>query len=897
MRSERKIWAGLLAAAVAGTTWLVPQTASAAASDLIISEYVEGSSFNKAIELFNGTDAAIDLSQYRLALFSNGGTTQTGSVTLSGTLAVGDVHVVAHGDAVLGGFAPDQRSTAAINFNGDDAVVLYKGDAVVDSFGQVGARENWGLDVTLVRNASVTAGDTDPTDAFSAAAEWTSYPRDTFTYLGSHTMDGVTPGEDPTDPGEDPTDPGEDPTDPAAQCSLEATPIGTVQGSGASTTMAGQSVTVQGVVVGDFQTGGFNGYYLQDEGDDDPATSDGIFVFDRNQVAGDVTEGDVVRLTGTVSEYFGMTQLTASAAVDCGEGTLPEPTVIDFPNTDFERYEGMYVTFAEPLTILELYQFGRYGQIAVGPERQFQPTALYDPETAEARAEYEANLANRVLIDDGRSTQNPPAIHPATLEPLTMDTLFRAGDRIDGLAGVLDFRFDNWAIQPTLPGTIEHVNERPAVPEVGGDFQVGSFNVLNYFTTLGSRGAETAEEFQRQEAKIVTAINKADAAIIALNEIENNGTAVGVLVDALNEAAGYEKWAALETGVIGTDEITTAFIYQPAIVATVGDFDTLTSADDPRFDDSRSRPTLAQTFEHLASGELVTVAANHLKSKGSACGDPSESTLGYLVGNCNETRTEAAEAMVDWLEGDAIGVAETDNILIVGDLNSYDHEAPIQVFEAAGYTDLTKLFEGERAYSYVFDGQLGYLDYALANEALLEKVTGTATWHINSDELPLIDYTMKFKAPAEDALYAPDEFRSSDHDPVLVGIDFAEPVPAEADVVLNEVKPNGRHAFVELYNAGDADADLDGFVLTDGRGRSYELSGTIEAGDHLVLDRDELGLKLRGEDTVALTAEGAEIGSFTWEGAPGSGSYSLCGGEFVRTEATAGAINACVVEG
>ncbi|SDL43506.1 ExeM/NucH family extracellular endonuclease [Tessaracoccus oleiagri] len=888
MRSERKIWAGLLAAAVAGTTWLVPQTASAAASDLIISEYVEGSSFNKAIELFNGTESTIDLSQYRLALFSNGGTTQTASVTLTGTLAPGDVHVVAHGDATLGGFSPDQRNSSAINFNGDDAVVLYKGDAVIDSFGQVGVRANFGTDVTLVRNASVTAGDTNTTDAFSAAAEWASYPSNTFSYLGSHTMDGVTPGEDPTDPGEDPTD-------PVDQCELEATAIGAVQGSGDATTMGGQSVTVQGVVVGDFQTGGFNGYYLQDEGDDDPATSDGIFVFDRNQLAGDVAEGDVVRLTGTASEYFGMTQLTATAAVDCGEGALPEPTVIDFPNTDFERYEGMYVTFAEPLTILELYQYGRYGQIAVGPERQFQATALYSPETAEARAEYEANLVNRVLIDDGRSTQNPSAIHPATLEPLTMDTLFRAGDRIDGVAGVLDYRFDNWAIQPTTAGTIEHVNERPSVPEVGGDFQVGSFNVLNYFTTLGSRGAETAEEFERQEAKIVTAINKADAAIIALNEIENNGTAVGVLVEALNEAAGYEKWAALETGVIGTDEITTAFIYQPAIVRTVGDFDTLTSADDPRFDDTRSRPTLAQTFEHLASGELITVAANHLKSKGSACGDPSEATLGYLVGNCNETRTEAAEAMVDWLEGDTIGVEKTENILIVGDLNSYDHEDPIKVFEAAGYTDLTKLYEGERAYSYVFDGQLGYLDYALANEALLDNVTGTETWHINADELPLIDYTMKFKAPAEDALYAPDEFRSSDHDPVLVGVDFDEP---QADLVLNEVKPTGRLAFVELLNAGDGDADLDGLTLTDGRGRTYELSGTLEAGAYLVLDQEDLGFKLRGEDTVVISdGEGAEVDSFAWEGAPGNGSYSLCDGEFVRAEATAGAINACVVDG
>lgn len=769
MRPGRRIWAGLLSLSVVATGWMAPTNAFAAASDLIISEYVEGSSSNKAIELYNGTEAAIDLSQYRIELYANGATSPNNTTQLAGTLAPGETFVVVNGNAGAELKALADMNGSATNFNGDDVLLLMKGDTLVDSFGQLGVAEKWGENVTLVRKPSIVAGDIDASNPFDPTAEWTAYPIDTFTNLGSHTMDGSDPG-DPGDP-EDPIDP-----DPGQSCDDPATLIGEVQGDGDATPMNGQTVTIQGTVVGDFQEGGFNGYYVQDAGDDNPATSDGIFVYDRNKVAGDVAEGDVVRITGTASEHYGMTQVTAASAVDCGTAELPEPTVIDFPNTTFEATEGMLVTFAKPLTVLELYQFGRYGQIAVGPERQFQPTAVFAPDTAEARQMYQANLDNRVLIDDGRSNQNPsPAMHPALLEPLTMDNLFRGGDQISGVAGILDYRFDAWAIQPTQAGTIESVNPRPDVPEVGGDLQVASANVLNYFTTLNSRGARTDVELQRQQDKIVAELNELDAAIIGLNEIENNGTALETLVAALNEAAGSDQWAPLVTGRIGTDEITTAIIYQPAVVEPVGDFDTLTSADDPRFIDTKNRPTLAQTFEHLASGETLTVAVNHLKSKGSACGDPSEATLGHLVGNCQETRVAAVEAMTDWLAGDAIGVEKSEHVIVLGDMNSYDHEDPIKVFEAAGYTDLAKEYQGEYAYSYVFDGQLGYLDYALANEAMAAKVVGAADWHINSDELPLIDYSMQYKQPNEQALYAPDAFRSSDHDPVLVGIAFGEP--------------------------------------------------------------------------------------------------------------------------
>jgi len=180
---------------------------------------------------------------------------------------------------------------------------------------------------------------------------------------------------------------------------------------------------------------------------------------------------------------------------------------------------------------------------------------------------------------------------------------------------------------------------------------------------------------------------------------------------------------------------------------------------------------LAQSFLDPTTGGVFTVAVNHLKSKGSDCNDIDDPDLGDGAGNCNLTRKTAAEALVDWLATDPTGSGDTD-ALIIGDLNSYDKEDPIDVLVAGGYTDLVYQYEGEYAYSYVFDGQIGYLDHALANAALLDEVTGTTAWHINADEPDLIDYDMSFKLDPQDALYAPDPYRSSDHDPVIVGLNL-----------------------------------------------------------------------------------------------------------------------------
>jgi hypothetical protein len=587
-------------------------------------------------------------------------------------------------------------------------------------------------------------------------------------------------------------------TPPPEACGDAYTPIYTIQGDGASTLLDGTEVATEGVVVGDFQVGGKRGFYLQDAiGDGNPATSDGIFVY---YTTVDYSVGDHVRVRGFADEYYGLTQITSiSQTWLCGTGFTVTPTTIALPVTTldyFEPYESMLVTFPQDLVISEYFNFDRYGEIVLTSMRHVTPTALYEPGSLEQAAAAEAYLLDRITLDDGRTTQNPdPAYHPNG-EIFDMDNLFRGGDLVTNVTGVLDYSYDLWRIQPTKGADYTSTNIRPDLPEdVGGNIKVASFNVLNYFSTIDTgdwicgpsedmecRGADTTEEFIRQRNKIFNALSIIDADIVGLMEIENHVTDAAVMdfVDGLNNVVGSGTYAYIDTGFIGTDAIKVAIIYKPANVAPVGNFAILDSTVDPRFDDTKNRPTLAQTFQDSDNGGLVTVAVNHLKSKGSPCDDIGDPDQDDGAGNCNLTRKAAAEAMVDWLATDPTGSGSF-NTLIIGDLNSYDKEDPIDAIlmgpddtlsTADDYTDMVFANLGDSAYGYVFDGQIGYLDYALANSNLVPKISGTTIWHINADEPDLIDYDMSYKADAQDLLYAPDAYRSSDHDPVIIGLNL-----------------------------------------------------------------------------------------------------------------------------
>ena len=345
----------------------------------------------------------------------------------------------------------------------------------------------------------------------------------------------------------------------------------------------------------------------------------------------------------------------------------------------------------------------------------------------------------------------------------------------------MGYAFGAYEIHPTETVTFTRVNAREDAPsDVGGTHTVASFNVLNYFVTLDTgspicgptggldcRGADNEVEFNRQRTKIITALLAMDADVIGLMEIENHPTddAVKDLVSGLNAIAGAGTYAYIDTGTIGTDAIKVALLYKPAQVVPDGSHAILDSSVDATFLDTKNRPVLAQTFADVVTGQKFTVAVNHLKSKGSDCDDVSDPDTGDGQGNCNLTRTAAATALVNWLATDPTS-SDSNAFLIIGDLNSYAMEDPIDAIKAAGYTDL--LASLTDPYSYVFSGQSGYLDHALANGPMSTMVTGVTIWHINTDEPAALDYN-DYNQPE---LYQPDQYRASDHDPIFVGLDL-----------------------------------------------------------------------------------------------------------------------------
>lgn len=834
--------------------------AAAASGDLFISEYVEGSSNNKAIEIYNPGTTAVDLAAtgYKLQQYSNGSATVSLTINLAGTVAPGDVFVFSHSLANAAILAQADQSANLGLFNGNDAVALVKGTEIVDVIGQIGVDPGtqWGtglastMDNTLRRNASIVQGDTNGADPFDPAVEWTGYASDTFDGVGWHLT--------PPDP---------DP-EPVADCAASPVTIGSVQGSGAASPIPGQDVLIEGVVVGDFQTGGFDGYYVQDAGDGNAATSDGIFVFAPGGAP--VNVGDSVSVAGEVAEFFGLTQVVAADVEVCATGqALPTATPLTLPATSAQReaLEGMYVTLPQNLAIGETFEYGRFGTITLTNGRLDTPTAVVEPGAA-ANALAAANIENSITLDDGRGSQNPdPAIHPDGAV-FTLDHSFRSGDLVQNATGILDYRFDTWGVQPTEGADFTVANARTGVPDVGGDLRISSFNVLNYFTSIDPtpansgdddyyRGADTAEEFQRQQDKIVAALAAIDADVFGLLEIENNGTAVQALADALNAKVGAGTYVPVTTGVIGTDAITTAVIYKPSTVAPVGTYQLMTSAVDPTWSDARHRPAVTQRFASTETGEEFVVSVNHLKSKGSACSESPDLDDGQ--GNCSASRTAAATALTKWLNET---VAPDGRAIVIGDLNSYDHEESIDAFARGGFTDLEKQFNGEHAYSYVFDGQLGYLDYALAQPALTADVSAVASWHINSDEPSLIDYDMSFKLPAQDALYAPDAYRSSDHDPVIVGLNLTPPdttdptieVTADPELIW---PPNNKMRTVQFsIDAADDRGDV-----------------TVELTD-VSVSRANASWTQVDDDTFTVKAAKGAVYRFTWTATDAAGNTS-----------------------
>ncbi|MEM8617026.1 MAG: ExeM/NucH family extracellular endonuclease, partial [Pseudomonadota bacterium] len=555
---------------------------------------------------------------------------------------------------------------------------------------------------------------------------------------------------------------------------VQALTIGAIQGTTDTSGFVGQTVTISAIVTGDHQTGtgedgDLEGFFMQDGGDGNALTSDGIFVYDGNTtLAVDVSKGDRVSVTGIVSERFGKTVIDVSQGgsvtiTNAGEVTdiTTLITTIDMSTigartaggdyrADFEAYESMLVDFQQTLTVTEVRDLDDFGEFLVSadgiPLSFTQQANNADINAVNFDAYLQQAGSQMFLIDDGQNGVGNPIIWPDG--SLGTDDGFRNGSTIADAFGIMDFGFSNFRLQVvdtdndndiTDEITIDTTaNARPMSVGVDGELVIASVNVENFFSTLGSRGAQTAAELARQTDKVVEGLAAIDADIFGLQEIENDfnfdGTsALEVLVNALNAKVGAGTYAFVDPGVtaIGSDAIATAFIYKVGTVEVTSGTSTAILSDTDLAGlgitdlgdlgsvfngSSTNRNPLAVSFTELATGHSFTAVNNHLKSKGGT-GTGANADQNDGVASFNEVRLIGLQAIDAWLATNPTGLNDADNI-IIGDLNAYAMEDPINYLVTNGYVDLNMSAVGSSDYGYWFDAFAGTLDYGIANAAL-----------------------------------------------------------------------------------------------------------------------------------------------------------------------------------
>lgn len=521
----------------------------------------------------------------------------------------------------------------------------------------------------------------------------------------------------------------------------------------------GRSVSVEAIVsyVALSQCG-LGGYFLAAEGGDDgdPQTSAGLFVYAPGAHA--VEAGARLRVDGLVREHFGRTELVEDRVWALGDpGLEAVPPPLQLPPLDpafaWERFEAMRVRLPGPLWVFDNHELGSRGRLglAIGA-RRIAPTQLEFPAPSPA-----VPVAAALWLDDGCESGAPivPAHGVEASRPL------RVGDRITQLEGIVDVDAAGDRIHGIAFDAVADNPRRFEPPPVGGRLRVVGFNI-GRFAGLG-RGGDGGVQL----AKLLAALGALDADILALSEVGHgaDSTALNELVVGLRRAVGGRDYrAVVPDHDLGSGAIAVALIHDVRTVMAVGPAAVLDTDVDPRFDDRRNRPVLAQHFETIDGRDSVLVSVAHLKSKAGSCAAVGDDDHGDGQGACGGTRLSAARALGDWLA--RLAVQADAPLLLMGDLNSYAAEPPIAALRAAGLSDLIAMHLGDAAYTYVYRGTSGYLDHALAGPALRAEVRGVGIWHINADEAPL------FAAgrPGATGQGASDPFRSSDHDPVIVGL-------------------------------------------------------------------------------------------------------------------------------
>jgi len=546
--------------------------------------------------------------------------------------------------------------------------------------------------------------------------------------------------------------------------------IAAVQGAGERSAFEGQRARIEGVVTLLMADGAFVQSLTPDA---DPATAEGLFVMPADGQPA-LEAGQHIVAEGLVAESGDGATLTtlADALIEVlGAAPLPEPQGLAAPPADWEALEGMRLRIEAPLTVTGNDALLRFGEVDLAFDgRVYTPTELAAPGEA-ALALREANRRRTLVLDDASTAENPSAI--AWLDaPISASAPLRAGSTLAGVQGVLDQRWGGYRLQ--ADATVAEVAQapRPAAPVVDGAIRIAGMNLLNLFNGDGQgggfpteRGAKDYDGYTRQLAKHVAVITALDPAIIAAQELENDGfgpeSAVQELADALNAAQPGARWTPVASkGRPGSDQITVGILYRADRAEAVG---APALATEGPFEHG-SRPVLAQSFR-VGRSPVFTVASVHFKSKG-GCEDAQGADRDQNDGQAcfNAKRVESAEAMHAWLATDPTA-SGSDRVVAIGDYNAYAMEDPIRALRERGWVDAPMATaDGAAPHSFVFDGQAGRLDHAMLSPSMAAMLKGAAKWPVNSDESIGFAYDGALGREAG-------PWRSSDHDPLLLGFD------------------------------------------------------------------------------------------------------------------------------
>jgi predicted extracellular nuclease len=518
-----------------------------------------------------------------------------------------------------------------------------------------------------------------------------------------------------------------------------------VQGPGDASPFEGRRLRVAGVVtLVDERARAAGGFFMQSLAEDgDPRSSEGLFVSFPGAAPAPETSLVVV---GRVVEQAGETRLDAVEQLEaCGRSALI-PAAVDRRQLDaLEPLEHMLIEAHADWTVLDVSEATlQSGALVLSPHgRLFSPG-------------HELGVAPPASAGDGSGRREPAPWRLETVPAAAADveTLPRRGARVAALTGVV-------AVEATGPRLLVHappvwiapIPPAPARQRAGG-LRVVGLNLHDYFVETPGRGARSEQELQRQRAKLLAALRAVDADVLALTELENVGSeALEHLLDGLG-APDARELVFLEESPPEGSELRAGIAYRPGRLLPRG----------PAWFDSRAgfrRPPLFQSFE--TDGGPLTLGVVHFKSK--RCGD--EPTVVETEGCGADTRLMEAELLLASLRT-LRGSRPLEPLLVMGDLNSDPLEAPVVALGRGGLVDLLGPVPSSERYSFVHEARASLLDHALGSPELAARTFGAAIWHINADEAAFRDYSLA-NPPAA---FVADARRSSDHDPVIIDLEF-----------------------------------------------------------------------------------------------------------------------------